>query len=320
MKIEGVADSTGKPNENSGFNPEISAIKANSNSKTLLISKNCVVLKIAQRNMLLHNHCCIEMVYILEGTVKHHIEKDGKVYDYRSLGAGNFIFIDYNTYHDFKDASPDFRLINFLFTSSLIGDFPAEACTLEEICRHPDIDFDFSALRSSPINNVFFDNDRQILAMFEKACTVYKKELPGYKQLLRCLAIEVIITTLQQLLPDNTSKVKHKAVREICKYIDCNYMENITLSKFCQDQYFNLNYISKKFKETTGMTFNLYLQQVRMHNACGLLIESDYSVSTIAEMVGYSDVSFFRVIFKKIMGTTPTEFKKLYNGQGQAPE
>ena len=97
------------------ISPDISAIK-NGASKTLLISKSCVVLKTQQANMLLHNHRCFELVYVLNGTVSQHIEKKGVVSEYQHLGVGNFIFIDYNTFHDYQNASHDLVLINFLFT------------------------------------------------------------------------------------------------------------------------------------------------------------------------------------------------------------
>ena len=106
-----------------------------------------------------------------------------------------------------------------------------------------------------------------------------------------------------------------KAIQEICDYVMENYTENITLSKICQEKYFNSNYISKKFYEVTGMTFNKYLQKVRIQNACELLIETDASIEMVSEMVGYNDVHSFRTVFKKIIGSTPREFQKIYSGR-----
>ena len=65
----------------------------------------------------------------------------------------------------------------------------------------------------------------------------------------------------------------------------------------------------------TGMTFNKYLQKVRIQNACELLIETDASIEMVSEMVGYNDVRSFRTVFKKIIGSTPREFQKIYSGR-----
>lgn len=295
------------------ISPDISAIK-NGASKTLLISKSCVVLKTQQANMLLHNHRCFELVYVLNGTVSQHIEKKGVVSEYQHLGVGNFIFIDYNTFHDYQNASHDLVLINFLFTPDFLIETAGE-CTLSELCRHQNIDFDVSLLKMDPADRVYYDSDGQILALFEKALDVYHKNLPGHHALLRCMAIEILLTAFQQHLPNLSGRPKHKAIQEICDYVMENYTENITLSKICQEKYFNSNYISKKFYEVTGMTFNKYLQKVRIQNACELLIETDASIEMVSEMVGYNDVHSFRTVFKKIIGSTPREFQKIYSGR-----
>jgi AraC-like DNA-binding protein len=64
------------------------------------------------------------------------------------------------------------------------------------------------------------------------------------------------------------------------------------------------------FKLRTRKTFTQYLQQLRINEAQKLLIETDWSISTIAFQVGFENLSYFNRAFKSILGITPREFRK----------
>ena len=74
--------------------------------------------------------------------------------------------------------------------------------------------------------------------------------------------------------------------------------------------FYSLQYISKKFKEVSGVSFERYLQEIRIRNACSLLIETNFSIDDIAYMVGYNDPSSFRNVFYKLTGLTPFNYRK----------
>ena len=66
-------------------------------------------------------------------------------------------------------------------------------------------------------------------------------------------------------------------------------------------------------KKEVGVNFSEYLIKVRIKNAKEMLLNTEGSVEDISYAVGYSDIKYFSRIFKKYMGVTPTEFRKLYN-------
>lgn len=65
------------------------------------------------------------------------------------------------------------------------------------------------------------------------------------------------------------------------------------------------------FKEQTGLSPSEYLMYVRIKRATSLLIETDLSVSQIADMLGFSSSTYFIRCFKKQTGTTPFEYKRV---------
>ena len=59
------------------------------------------------------------------------------------------------------------------------------------------------------------------------------------------------------------------------------------------------------FKSEMDMTLSEYITQFRMQEAKKLITETDEKLSSIAEKVGYSDVSYFSNVFKKFYGISP---------------
>lgn len=62
------------------------------------------------------------------------------------------------------------------------------------------------------------------------------------------------------------------------------------------------------FKTRTGKTFTNFLNEVRVSNACKLIINRDFSVSDVCYKSGFSNVSNFNRAFKKVTGKTPSKY------------
>ncbi|WP_249730720.1 helix-turn-helix domain-containing protein [Paenibacillus sp. J2TS4] len=72
------------------------------------------------------------------------------------------------------------------------------------------------------------------------------------------------------------------------------------------------SYLSRYFKEQTGMTITDYVNMLRLKETEKLLKESDVSIQEIVQKIGYYDVSSFIRKFKSKTGLTPGEYRKLY--------
>lgn len=72
------------------------------------------------------------------------------------------------------------------------------------------------------------------------------------------------------------------------------------------------NKINDILKEQLGMTFNVYLNKLRLTEAARLLTENkEANITEIAYSVGYNNVSYFNKLFKAEYGCTPKTFKNL---------
>lgn len=88
-------------------------------------------------------------------------------------------------------------------------------------------------------------------------------------------------------------------------YADTDFSLNVVADAICVSH----NYLSTVFKEKTGSNFSEYLTEVRIRQAKKLLITTDLSISEIASRVGYQNINYFSMIFKKITGMSPSKYQ-----------
>ena len=103
---------------------------------------------------------------------------------------------------------------------------------------------------------------------------------------------------------------KRMELVEIKNYLDEHYTEKITLDDLAEKFFINKFYLSKIFKETYGTTVNNYLISKRITRAKQLLRFTDMTVDEIGVSVGMGDANYFSRMFRKVEGSSPSEYRK----------
>lgn len=120
-----------------------------------------------------------------------------------------------------------------------------------------------------------------------------------------------------KLLPGNSSvgyiKEKDavgakKVVIDIVDFIKRNYSKDITAEMAAKELFISASYLMHVCRDELGKTFNDCLTEYRMQVAKEMLKDPRYKIYDVSESVGYSDVKYFRRVFKKITGITPSEY------------
>lgn len=101
-----------------------------------------------------------------------------------------------------------------------------------------------------------------------------------------------------------------KLVNEIKVYIQNHYARKFTLQEVADHIAISKNYMCGVFKQETNMTIGNYLVSVRMQQARELLLSTSLKSYEIATQVGYDDVIYFGLNFKKYYGLSPMDYKK----------
>ena len=103
---------------------------------------------------------------------------------------------------------------------------------------------------------------------------------------------------------------KYPEIAKAKEYIKAQFREPINLKMVSDHVFLSEAYLSRLFHRVEGVTFSRYLQSVRVEEAKKLLAKTDWSVSQIAFSVGFSSLSYFNQFFKKIEGSTPSQFRE----------
>ncbi|MGG1532330.1 AraC family transcriptional regulator [Brevibacillus agri] len=115
---------------------------------------------------------------------------------------------------------------------------------------------------------------------------------------------------LRQMDEEARGYGKADLVFQAKQFIHTHYSKPITLETMAQKLTYSIPYLSRLFKQQTGHSPIDYLISVRLDRAKALLAQTDASLQEVAEVVGYSDLSYFIRAFKKHTGVTPGQFKE----------
>ncbi len=96
------------------------------------------------------------------------------------------------------------------------------------------------------------------------------------------------------------------------EYISAHYSDYVSIKDFCAKYNMNASYLGFLFKKETGIFFNDYINQIRIHHAIHLLKNSNLKVAEICEKTGFTSSSYFISCFKKQTGLSPTRFRQSY--------
>lgn len=117
--------------------------------------------------------------------------------------------------------------------------------------------------------------------------------------------------------PDKRRRTKNfsyrsNMVQNIKQHILENYSKDFSLSAVAESIFTSPSYLSRTFKEETGMTLTYYLNEVRIENVKRLLIDTDNLIVDIAINCGYNHIPHFNQTFKKYTGMSPNTYRKQY--------
>jgi YesN/AraC family two-component response regulator len=98
-------------------------------------------------------------------------------------------------------------------------------------------------------------------------------------------------------------------MQQALQYIHNNFSTEINLERVADTVGISKFHFCRLFKEMTGLTFRSYLNRFRIKQAKKILNDDALSITDAGYAVGYSDLTHFERIFKKVAGTTPSLYR-----------
>ena len=116
-------------------------------------------------------------------------------------------------------------------------------------------------------------------------------------------------------LPRQNVNRRMSSIEPAIAYIASNYMNDVSVAALAQTCHVSVSHFRRLFKRVLGWAPLEYLQIIRIDRACAMLYNCDYSISEIAESVGYPTPSSFNRQFRRIYHMSPSEWRQKIRGE-----
>ena len=222
-----------------------------------------------------HCHNCIELIYFLYGTA-------------RVITGGTSVQASFYDMIVYPKGKPH--------TESLQFDHHQEI-----ICLWVDI----PGLEIGDIMRIQ-DKDARLKWLMEAIHAEYKSKTPN-KALIDHLVKSVILLIGQCYLEKQT---QNDMISRVILYMQDHLRESISVQQLADMVYVSKSYLSRAFKQKTGLSLMEYLNSLRMEAAKALLAASNMNTEEIAYRAGYRSTKFFYRAFRAYTGMSTREYRK----------
>ena len=120
------------------------------------------------------------------------------------------------------------------------------------------------------------------------------------------------MNTFRSSLTERQSK--REMTEDAIHFMRENLQKPLKLNEIAHYTGLSTSHFSLLFKQKTGFSPLNYFNQLRIQSACHQLDFSTLSITHIAKMTGFDDPLYFSRLFSKIMGCSPTKYRKSKKG------
>ncbi len=206
--------------------------------------------------------------------------------------------------------SQEGRRLIFQCDNSALGGVPALSSVMpvfsNAVCISSESDKDLRVLAKKTMLDIydeyFSKSELSELKIYLKLVSflvaVRESQIREYESTMSC--------TAEKLLEYN------EKFNMVLKYIDKNYMYDITLDKLADIAGYSKYHFSRIFRQFSSVSYIQYINAKRTKAAEMLLLDPEIPITEVAMRSGFSSLTTFNRIFKEIKHCTPSDFKKLY--------
>ncbi|MBQ6439886.1 MAG: helix-turn-helix transcriptional regulator [Mogibacterium sp.] len=290
-------------------NLKINKEKAKHGDIFLPVNSYHCLIPFTYRELALHWHEEMEITLIQDGTSDYKVGQE--VFE---ANAGDIILIPPYCTHsaceipgktmisDSMVFHPDYLGANNqdLSASKYLRPMAEGQLQMQEVIRHDDAGY------------------AEIKVGFLRALDCFKNKPPFYEMLLKENLLQILILLfsygyIRESCDSHITSENRRHIKSALEYITDHYSEKISISEMAQLAGFSENYFMSLFRQYVGMSCIQYINHYRIQKAAHALEETTKSVSEIAMIHGFDNISYFNLQFRKTFGMTPREFRNKRN-------
>lgn len=259
-----------------------------------------------EENLSMHTHRDFsELVIVLKGTATHIVDDEKFL-----IRSGDVFVINNDTTHGYQDTK-DLHICNIMYRSedllSVDYDITKSAGFHALFVLEPYFAKEHKFESRLKLKPAEFEKIRNMTDMM---IAEYQNKADGWKTLLKSsfMTLVVMLSRLYSF-SNNNSKNDMINIAKTVSYIENHYTEDLSVHKLAKLSNYSERHFIRIFRETYYTAPLDYIISLRLHLACTLLRESKIPISEIALQCGFSDSNYFSRVFKKRIGSTPSQFR-----------
>ncbi|MGJ9459902.1 helix-turn-helix domain-containing protein [Oceanobacillus sp. CF4.6] len=185
---------------------------------------------------------------------------------------------------------------------------------LEQYEEYPYSRFECNSLDIDMGRESMIDRIRKLLA--ELMISYYRRE-ESYRIELQAYVSQILLILIRRFKQKGSTSERvdtaDQRLIQIIDYMETNYNQAITLETIANQFYLSSGYLSRYFKNRTGIGFNRFLMKIRLEHSMKDLLYTSESISHVAMNHGFPNTKSFVSYFKEVYKQTP----KIYREENQ---
>lgn len=259
----------------------------------------------------LHWHEHLEWMHIRRGSFRIQV---GQLFE--NVSEGDAVFINSKHMHAAFPLGSNTELTAIVFNEALIRN---SALDNTEVKYLMPLLFDEIRLSSvfksdNPYTSAIADSLNRLVDEFERKQEGY--ELFIKSELLRCLGFVYRATEKGVSTMKNRPEAEG-VIHPLIRHLSTRFNEPLTIREAARICSLSPNYFCSLFKKTTGKTLIEYINMLRIHEADRLLRETDYRVNEVAYLVGFTNMTYFGRVFKRLKNVSPSALRNQLDKAGR---
>lgn len=182
------------------------------------------------------------------------------------------------------------------------------------ITGHSEFEYARSALRLGAFDYLLKPlDDAELAATMSKLAVAIderRRRLTLAAALASAAETEPALAFFAEFAPDGQRDAQDAYVERAAAEIAGGYVGSLSADEVAARLGISGGHLARIFKAKTGLTFAEYLARFRMKRAVELLKDPSARIGEIADMVGYRDQRHFSLLFRRLVGVTPTQFRE----------
>lgn len=233
-----------------------------------------------------HWHSSIEIVCVMKGRLTFHIA--GQAYVVNPL---EFIAVPSGIVHDVANVPNTAFVLQIPLT------------VIEPYIDHPENFVFYNGHKDNPAY-------QQIVKLIEKMGDNQRFQPRAYRFNNELLFIQILKLLFTRLATNQNALTPNSRIKDVIIYVNSHYQQPLTVSSLARRFGYNANYLSRLFKQQSGITLIKYIYEVRINHFYDDLLNSKISVKLLMRENGLSNEHTTRKIFKEMFGCLPNELRQ----------